>query len=95
VRDEENEMNHYDNDNRHRPMIAVAAGLVSAAVLSLAVLAPVYLAPPPDARVLARLQAPIEVAITPSRIDVIGIRTERTAQNEVPVVPASTPAERS
>jgi len=65
---------------RFQPAFAAAAVLVSTLVLGLAVLVPVKLAPPPDARVLARL--PVEVAIVPSRIEVVGVRSERTAHND-------------
>jgi hypothetical protein len=69
----------------HRPtaVLGAAAVLVSTLVLALAVAVPVGFAPPPDARVLARIALPIEVAIEPSRIEVVGLRERQTAQNDV------------
>ena len=72
---------------RPHPMFAAAAALASAFVLGLAVIGPVALAPEPDLRVLARIGAPLEVAIEPSRIEVIGVRSQLSAENAI--LPAS------
>jgi hypothetical protein len=65
------------------PAFGLAAALVSGAVLTLAVLVPVKLADGARERALAAAKPPVEVAIVPSRIDVIGVRTQRTAENDV------------
>lgn len=77
--------------SRPHPVFAVAAALASALVLGLAVVGPVAFAPDPDVRNLARLAVPVEVAIEPSRIDVIGVRSQLAAENSL-YLPASSPS---
>jgi hypothetical protein len=64
---------------------ALAAALATVATFGLAVLLPANATPGTDPSVLAAQRqqaAPIEVAIVPSRIDVIGVRNDKSALSE-------------
>ncbi|HVE50755.1 MAG TPA: hypothetical protein VNG69_14225 [Casimicrobiaceae bacterium] len=80
-------MNRY-HAPRSAPLIGLGAVLASCAVMMLAVYLPSRL--PPDARVVARF-APIEVAIEPSTIEVVGIRSQFTAEGTLVPVSSATP----
>jgi len=73
-------MNRYPNSTP-RALIAIAAAALTAATLGLAVIVPATLdSASPDGRTLAaRAPAPVEVAIHPARIDVIGVREPEVA----------------
>jgi hypothetical protein len=85
-------MNRYQPDTP-RFAFALAALALTALTISLAVVAPARLdSLSADASVLAanrKAQAPTEVAIVPSRIDVIGIRSKDVAAAHVYIVHAS------
>ena len=76
-------MNRYPTSTPHA-IIAIAAVALTAATLGLAVIVPATMdSVNPDARALAAAKAvapaPIEVAIQPARIDVIGVREPAVA----------------
>ena len=82
-------MNRYE-PRRPAPLVGLAAAAMSALVLALAVVVPSKLADDERARAIAAAAVPhTEVAIVPSRIDVVGFRNDRTAAN---VVAAPAPA---
>jgi hypothetical protein len=63
----------------------IAAAAISAIVLTLAIYVPARLGP--DASTVIAIDAakqPTEVAISPSRIEVIGVRNSLTASTEAP-----------
>lgn len=82
-------MNRY-HAPRNAPLFGLAAALASCAAMMLAVYLPSRLPATPDARVLARF-APIEVAIEPSTIEVVGIRSQFTADGGIVPVSSTTP----
>ena len=77
---------------RPAPLVGLAAAAMSALVLALAVVVPAKFAGDEHARGIAAARPHIEVAIVPSRIDVVGFRTQRTIANAVAApVPARAP----
>jgi hypothetical protein len=76
---------------RPSALVGVAAAALSTLVLALAVLVPAKLAHDERARIAAASAPHIEVAIVPSRIDVVGVRTQRTAANAVEPAPVRLP----
>ena len=80
-------MNTYrQEDSPLRPLFGLAAVALTAATLALAVVAPADLdvAPP----LLARSAAPITVAISPERLDIVAVREQKAALDTVPVAAA-------
>lgn len=66
-------------------LAAIAAVFATAVTLAIAVLLPANATPGTDVELLAaraRQGAPIEVAIVPSRIEVIGVRNDKAALND-------------
>lgn len=72
--------------------LAVAAAAMTVLTLGVFVAAPTFVdAPPADRTVLARsAPAPVEVRITPSRIDVIGVREKTMAAGQSDGAPRQT-----
>jgi hypothetical protein len=83
-------MNRYE-PSRPAPLVGPAAAAMSALVLALAVGVPAKLSGDERARSIAAARPHVEVAIVPSRIDVVGFRNDRTAANVV-AAPVSTRA---
>jgi hypothetical protein len=71
-------MDRYDNTTTLAPVFGLCAALLTGAVLTLAVYVPASTGP---GTLVAANANRIEVAIEPSRIDVVGVRTARTAAN--------------
>lgn len=81
-------MKRYPQQARISVFAAAGAVLATAAVIGMGVILPATLAPSTDTTLMASTErAPIEVAINPSRIEVIGYRTERPVVT--PVVTSS------
>ena len=79
-------MNRYE-PSTFRPAFGVAAVAISAVTLALAVVLPVGLASAcEDATLASRTPTAIEVAIVPSRIDVVGQRSRTVVLEPVNVV---------
>ena len=79
-------MNRYQPSN-HRPLIGIAAVAMSALTIAMAVVVPSGLAPAgreATTRVASKRAAPAtEVAISPARIEVIGLRGTNVADSPV------------
>lgn len=89
-------MKRYEPRSNISAIAAAASVIATAATIGIAVVLPAKLEPAGDAAVLARARdakPPIEVAIIPSRIDVIGFRSERTSLE--PAIDAQGRARRS
>lgn len=78
-------------DRALKPVLGALAVLATVATLGLMVVGPVALAPSGDAAVLARraAPAPIEVAIVPGSIQVVGTRARVARADENRFVPAA------
>ena len=90
-------MKRYEPRSKFSALAAVASVVATVATLGLGIVLPAKLVSSGDASALARARdsrPPIEVAIIPSRIDVIGVRTERTALEPNAATPQA-PARRS
>ena len=88
-------MNRYE-PGTPRTALGMAAIALTALTVGLLVVVPAKMDVSPDALTLARINAahpPIEVAITPARIEVIGVRDrEVAAAEDGAVVPKAKPA---
>ena len=73
-------MHAYRTDTIRPTLGALLAVIATVGTLAVAVLAPMHTMPntDPDARLAGRANA-IEVVIVPSRIDVVGVRSAKTA----------------
>ena len=78
-------------DRAMKPVLGILAMLATVATLGLLVAAPAALAPSGDATELARrvTPSPVEVAIVPGSIQVVGTRTHVTRTDESRFVPAA------
>ena len=81
-------MNRYE-PGTPRTALGLAAIALTALTVGLLVVVPAKMDVSPDALTLARLKAapPIEVAITPARIEVIGVRDRAVATAEDGAMP--------
>jgi hypothetical protein len=81
-------MNRYE-PGTPRTALGLAAIALTALTVGLLVVVPAKMDVSPDALTLARLKAatPIEVAITPARIEVIGVRDREVATAEDGAMP--------
>jgi hypothetical protein len=81
-------MNTYRHEDAPlRPLFGLAAVALTAATLALAVVAPAGVdgAAPP---LLADPAAPIAVAISPARLDIVAVREQKAALDSVPLTTA-------
>jgi hypothetical protein len=78
-------------DRAIKPMLGALAALATVATLGLLVAGPVALSPGSDATAVARraAPAPIEVAIVPASIEVVGKRTRVARQDQGGFVPTT------
>lgn len=78
-------MNRYEH-HLPAPIIAVAAVLATVVTMALAVIMPAELAPIGGGALAGArpaAAAPVEVAIVPARIDVVGVRNAKSAASEM------------
>ena len=80
-----------NRDRAMKPVFAAAAVLATVATFGLLVAGPAALAPASDATVLARhaAPAPIEVAIVPATIQVVGTRAHVARAGQAGFMPTS------
>ena len=77
-----------EQDRRMKPFFGALAVLATVATLSLMVAGPAALSPGGHDLVLARSAAPVEVAIHPASIEVVGTRTQAARTGHSNIVPA-------
>lgn len=87
-------MNRYE-PGTPRTALGLAAIALTALTVGLLVVVPARMDVSPDALTMARIRAahaPIEVAITPARIDVVGERDREVAAMDAAIPPKAKPA---